>query len=81
MRVATLGLIAAAAIAIGGSANAQGVYIGAGPAGVGVGVHHDREWRRDYDREDRVVVREGRRHCRTVIIREDGMTRRIRRCR
>ena len=77
MRMLALGLLAAAGIALAGPATAQGVYFGAGPGGVGVAVGSD-HYNRDRYRE-RVVVRE---RCRTIIIHdEDGMTRRIRRCR
>jgi hypothetical protein len=83
MRMLALGIIAAAGIALAGPAAAQGVYFGAGPGGVGVGVdnyNHGYYRDRDYDR-GRIVVRERHRECRTIIVREDGMTRRIRRCR
>jgi len=43
-------------------------------------VHHEHNWHRDYGREDRVVVREGHRHCKTVIIHEHGLTKKIRHC-
>lgn len=81
MRMLALGLIAAAGIALAGPASAQGIYLG--PNGVGVGVEHG--WY-DHDRyraraDDRVVIRERHRECRTIIIHDDGMTRRIRRCR
>lgn len=82
MRMLALGLLAAAGIALVGPATAQGVYFGAGPGGVGVAVGSDHYNRDRYygDRyRERVVVRE---RCRTIIIHdEDGMTRRIRRCR
>ena len=78
MRTLVIGMIAAAGIALAMPANAEGVYVGAGPVGVGVGVHRDRdhEWRRD--RDETVVVH--RRHCRTIVVHEDGYTKRIRRC-
>lgn len=82
MRMLALGILAAAGIALAGPATAQGVYFGAGPGGVGVDVgsdHYDHD-RYDGDRE-RVVVRERRHECRTIIIHEDGEIRRIRRCR
>ena len=80
MRTAFFGILAATGIAFTVPANAQGVYVGAGPVGVGVGVHHEHNWHRDYGREDRVVVREGHRHCKTVIIHEHGLTKKIRHC-
>ena len=82
MRTLALGLFAAAGIALAIPANAQGVYVGAGPNGVGVGVgvvdHHDRDWHR---RHDHITVGVGHRDCKTVIIHEHGMTKKIRRCR
>lgn len=85
MRMLALGIIAAAGIALAGPASAQGVYFGAGPGGVGVGVgvdhDHDRYDRDGYRDRERVVVRERHRECRTVIIHDNGETRRIRRCR
>ncbi len=77
MRTLVIGMLAAAGIALAMPANAEGVYIGAGPVGVGVGVHRDHDWRRD--RDETVVVH--RRHCRTIVVHEDGYTKRIRRCR
>ena len=38
MKKLTIGLLAAAGIAMSVPANAQGVWVGAGPVGVGVGV-------------------------------------------
>lgn len=77
MRTLVIGMIAAAGIALAMPANAEGVYVGAGPVGVGVGVHRDHDWRRD--RDETVVVRRHHR-CHTTIIREDGYTKKIRRC-
>lgn len=77
MRTLLIGMLAATGIALAAvPANADGVYVGAGPVGVGVGVHRDHDWRRD--RDETVVVH--RHHCRTTIVHEDGYTKRIRRC-
>ena len=84
MRMLALGLLAAAGIALAGPATAQGLYFGAGPGGGGVAVgadHYDHD-RYDGDRyRERVVVRERRHECHTIIIHDDGEVRRIRRCR
>ena len=77
MRTLTIGLLAAAGLAIAIPANAQGVSVGIGPNGVGVREHRDHDWRRD---RSEVVVREHARHCRVTIIHRDGMTKRIKRC-
>ena len=79
MRTLVIGMLAAAGIALAMPANAEGVYVGAGPVGVGIGVHRDHDWRRDRD-ETVIVHRQHRRHCRTTIIHEHGYTKRIRRC-
>lgn len=82
MRMLALGIIAAAGIALAGPATAQGVYFGAGPVGVGVGHYDNDRYDGDhYRNRERIVVRERYRQCRTIIVHEDGMTRRIRRCR
>ncbi len=75
MRTIMIGLLAAAGIALAIPAHAEDTYIG-------VGVRdHDHGWRHHYARErDEVVVR-GHRDCRVTIIHEDGMTKRIKRCR
>ncbi len=78
MRSLTIALLSAAAMTIAIPVHAEDAYVGVGPAGVGVGVRdHDRDWRRD---RDEVVIRHHR-DCRVTIIHEDGMTKRIRRCR
>ncbi len=81
MRALTVGLLTALGIAMAVPASAEDAYIGVGPRGVGVGVRdydhdRDRDWRHHYDRD----WRHGR-DCRVTIIHEDGMTKRIRRCR
>jgi len=81
MRKLAIGLLAAAGVALAMPASAQDVYVGAGPVGVGVDVdHHDRDWHRHYAREDEVVVHRHHRHCRTTIIHDGGITKKIRRC-
>ena len=83
MRKLTIGLLAAAGISLSLPANAQGVYIGAGPVGVGVGNGYNHDgWRSHYayDDDDAVVVRRHRDHCRVTIIHRHGEVRRIRNC-
>ena len=82
MRAMTIGLLAAVGIAIVLPAHAEEAYVGVGSVGVGVGVRdHDRDWRHHYARDrDDVVIRRDR-DCRMTIIHEDGMTKRIKRCR
>jgi hypothetical protein len=81
MRTLTIGLLAAAGLAIAIPASAENFSVGVGPNGVGVGVgvreHRDHDWRRD---RGEVVVREHARRCRVTIIHRDGMTKRIKRC-
>ena len=77
MRALTIGLLAAVGFAIVVPAHAEDAYIGVGPGGVGVGVRdhdrdRDRDWRHHYARD---------RDCRVTIIHEDGMTKRVKRCR
>ena len=82
MRAMTIGLLAAVGIAIVLPAHAEDAYVGVGPVGVGVGVRdHDRDWRHHYARDrDDVVIRHDR-DCRVTVIHEDGVTKRIKRCR
>ena len=87
MRKLAIGILAAAGVALSVPANAQGVWVGAGPVGVGVGVgpgwggYYDGYYGpgyRSYAYADDDFV--GRRHCR--LIREDfnGRLRTVRRC-
>jgi hypothetical protein len=77
MRLLTVSLLAAAGIALAAPASAEDVYVGGHDGGVGVGVdvgsgphHRDR---------DVTIVR--RPHCHTTIIkRDDGVTKKIRKC-
>ena len=83
MRKLVVGLMAAAGIALSLPANAESVYIGAGPVGVGVGNGYYQDgWRSHYayDDDDAVVVRRHRDHCRVTVIRRHGEVRKIRRC-
>jgi hypothetical protein len=84
MRALAFGLVAAA-ITVAIPASAEEFYVGGPGIGVEVGNHHHyRDW--DRDRDVRVYHRtdgydRGER-CRTTIIRrDDGSVRRIRRCR
>jgi hypothetical protein len=92
MRKLAIGLLAAAGIALAGSASAQGFYVGAGPGGVGVGVgvgpgyyghsyyDDDYRWGSGY----RAYAYEGGpgyARCRTTLVRNSwGELRRVRRC-
>jgi hypothetical protein len=84
MRVLTLAVLTAAGISLAAPAFAGGgIYVGAGPRGVGVGVDVDgpRHYHRDRVRTKRVYVDDhARAHCRTTIIKRDGMTKKIKRC-
>jgi hypothetical protein len=84
MRVLTLVVLTAAGISLAAPAFAQGVYVGAGPRGVGVGVDVDgpRHYYRDRAVRKRVYVNDGyaRGTCRTTIIKRDGMTKKVKRC-
>jgi hypothetical protein len=85
MRIISISLLVAAGLAMAMPASAEDIYVGGRGVGVGVdvdsGYHRDRDWRSDryrtegFDRHDRFE------RCRTIIIREHGMVRKIRRCR
>jgi hypothetical protein len=84
MKLATLALLAVGGLAIAVPAAAEDAYVGArvGPVGVGVDVDAPRHRDRVYH-EERVTTdgyARGER-CRTVIIHEEGMTKKIKRCR
>ena len=83
MRTLALGMFAAIGIAVAVPAFADDVRVGVGPNGVRVGEHHDRD--RDvrvrHVRREHVTVGYGHRNCKTVIIHEHGMTKKIKRCR
>jgi hypothetical protein len=80
MRGLTLALLAAGTIAMAVPASAEDLYVGAGRDGVRVGV--DSGYRHHRDRDVTVVHRDGyaRAHCRTTIIKRDGMTKKIKKC-
>ena len=88
MRKLAIGILAAAGVALSVPASAQGVWIGAGPVGVGVGVgpgyyggYHDGydygPRYRSYAYDDGYTYR---RHCRVVRENINGYVRKIRRC-
>jgi len=83
MRMLAIGLIAAASFAVAAPAIAEDFYVGGRDGGVGVEFGRNRDRDRDHYRtygSDRDYDR-GYARCRTTIIREDGMVRKIRRCR
>lgn len=88
MRKITLGLLAAAAVALAVPANAEDYYVGAPGVGVQFDTHHHyRDWDRDRDRDVRVYRgtegfdRWRGEGCRTTVIRRaDGTVERVRRC-
>lgn len=88
MRKLAIGILAAAGVALSVPASAQGVWIGAGPVGVGVGVGpgyyggyydgYDYGPRyRSYAYDDGYTYR---RQCRVVRENINGYVRKIRRC-
>ena len=89
MRVLTAALLIAGSVAIAAPASAEDVFVGGRVGGVGVGVdvgghHRDRVYHRDRVITERRVYRDdfargGR--CKTVIIHDGGMTKKIKRCR
>jgi len=72
MRTLTIGLLAAAALAVAVPAKADSVTIGTSDRGVRV---HERA-------HERVTVGVGERarHCKVVIVKREGMTKKIKRC-
>jgi len=87
MRALTIGLITAATLGFASLASAQGVYLGAGPGGVGVGVDAGHRYYDDGPRYRRYRTEgydryEGVARCHTTVIRRgDGSVTRVRRCR
>ena len=88
MRKLAIGILAAAGVALSVPASAQGVWIGAGPVGVGVGVGpgyygggyyggYDGPRYRSYAYDDGYTYR---RHCRVVRENINGYVRKVRRC-
>ena len=88
MRKLAIGILAAAGVVLSMPASAQGVWIGAGPVGVGVGVGpgyygggyyggYDGPRYRSYAYDDGYSYR---RHCRVVRENINGYVRKVRRC-
>lgn len=80
MRKLAIALLVAAGAAISVPAYADGLWVGAGPVGVGIGVgpfHYDGPYGY-YDNDDHAYVRG--RHCRTVTVDDGFGVRRIHRC-
>ena len=84
MRKLAIGILAAAGVALSVPASAQGVWIGAGPVGVGVGPgwgyydgYYDGPRYRSYAYDNDYGYR---RHCRVVREEFNGHVRKIRRC-
>jgi hypothetical protein len=80
MKLVTLAFLTVGAIAIATPAMAEDVTVGGRVGGVGVGVDVDGpRYHRDHDR---TVIHEGyaRANCKTVIIHEGGITKKIKRC-
>jgi hypothetical protein len=82
MKKLAIGLLAAAGIAMSVPANAQGVWVGAGPVGVGVGPswsYYDRGYApgyRSYAYDNGYAGR----HCRIVRENFNGHIRKVRQC-
>ncbi len=82
MKKLTIGLLAAAGIAMAMPAHADGIWVGAGPFGVGIGAgpgyygpgYYDGPY--GYYDHDYVYGR----HCRTVLLDDGYGLRRIHRC-
>jgi hypothetical protein len=92
MRNILIATVAIVGLGLAIPASAEDFYVGGGGIGVGVdvdGPHRDRYRDRDYDPGDRVYRRtegfdrfDGAERCRTTIIRrDDGSVKKIRRCR
>jgi len=76
MRTLAIGLLAAAGLALAIPAHADDVSVGTSVRGpsVGIGV-------REHAREHVTVgVGERERHCKVVIVKREGMTKKIKRC-
>ena len=82
MKKLAIGLLAAAGIAMSVPANAQGVWVGTGPVGVGVGPswgYYDRGYApgyRSYAYDNGYAGR----HCRNVRENFNGHIRKVRQC-
>ena len=86
MRVLALAVLIAGGLAVAAPAAAEDTFVGARVGGVGVGVdvgprHHYRD--RDRVVTERRVYRDdfARARCKTVIIHDGNVTKRIRKCR
>lgn len=79
MRELAIGLLAAAGIALSVPANADGLWIGAGPVGVGIGTgpHYYNSY--GYYDHDGYAYARGR-HCRIVTVDDGWGLRRVERC-
>jgi hypothetical protein len=83
MRMLAIGLITVASMAVAAPAVAEDFYVGGRGGGVEIdsGFRHHRDWDRDrttgFERRDR----DSGRCSLTIIRRDDGTVRRIRRCR
>jgi len=87
MRKLAIGILAAAGIALSAPANAQGVWVGAGPVGVGVGPawgsYSDGYYGpgyHSYAYADDDFAYVGRRHCRLIREHFNGHLRTVQRC-
>ena len=83
MRALAFGLIAAAGLALAIPASAEELRVGVPGVGVEIGSgHRDRDYDRGYRRTEGFDRHEGRGRCETTIIRrDDGSVKKIRRCR
>lgn len=84
MRLVTAALFIAGTMLVAAPASAEDVYVGSRAGGVGVGVDVGGPHFRDRDRvvTERREYRDdfARARCRTVIIHEGNVTRKIRKC-
>jgi hypothetical protein len=83
MRALAFGIIATVGIAMAVPAFADDVRVGVGVGGAAVGVHHDRDNVRVRHVRRDVTVGVGHRDrvCKTIVIHNHGVTKKIRRCR
>jgi hypothetical protein len=86
MRVLAIAVLIAGGLAVAVPASAEDTFVGARVGGVGVGVDvgdHHRGYHRDRVVTERRVYRSdfARARCKTVIIHEGGMTKKIKKCR
>ena len=84
MRALAFGIIATVGIAMAVPAYADDVRVGVGVGGAAVGVHHDRDRDvrvRHVRRDVTVGIGHRDRVCKTIVIHNHGVTKKIRRCR